>query len=437
MNQLLEIKKSLSLEDGRTCEIEDFLGSGGQGEVYKARLGGQEVALKWYFPQTATQEQRSALEDLLQHGSPTDRFLWPFGLASARNIKGFGYFMTLREPRFKSLFDLMTRRIEPSFRVLVTAGMELSHSFLQLHAKGLCYRDISFGNVFFDPQNGQILICDNDNVAVDGQADALILGTPRFMAPEIVRGESAPDSHTDLFSLSVLLFYLLFGHHPLEGKKEAQIKCFDLPAMNKLYGSEPLFIFDPADNSNAPQPGLHDNALIFWPIYPQFLRELFIRAFTEGLHTPSRRVRESEWRQALSRLRDSLIYCPHCGAENFYDRDTLQANGQLNPCWHCAKIPTAPPRIRIERHVIMLNHDTRLYPHHLDPQRSYDFSQAQAEINRHPQNPNIWGLKNIGTEKWVATVSDGSTKDIEPGRSVTLADGTKINFGKLEGEIRM
>lgn len=437
MNQLLEIKKTLSLENGEGCEIEDFLGSGGQGEVYKARIDGKSVALKWYFPQTATAEQRAALESLLQHGSPTDRFLWPFGLASAQGVKGFGYLMALREARYKSLFDLMTRRIEPSFRALVTAGMELSHSFLQLHAKGLCYRDISFGNVFFDPANGEILICDNDNVAVDGQADALILGTPRFMAPEIVRGEAAPDSHTDLFSLAVLLFYLLLGHHPLEGEKEAQIKCFDLPAMNKLYGSEPLFIFDPQDNSNRPRPGMHDNALIFWPIYPQFLRDLFTKAFTEGLQNPQRRVRESEWRQTLSRLRDSLIYCPHCGAENFYDRDALQANGQLNACWSCGKTPTAPPRIRIERQVIMLNHDTQLYPHHLDPQRAYDFSQVQAEINRHPKDPTIWGLKNTGAEKWVVTASDGSAKDIEPGRSITLANGVKINFGKLEGEIRV
>ena len=62
----------------------------------------------------------------------------------------------------------MKRLVEPSFRALTTAGLELAHSFMLLHARGLCYRDISFGNVLFDPDTGSILICDNDNVATDG-----------------------------------------------------------------------------------------------------------------------------------------------------------------------------------------------------------------------------------------------------------------------------
>jgi serine/threonine protein kinase len=116
---------------------------------------------------------------------------------------------------------------------------------------GLCYRDISFGNVFFDPDTGEVLICDNDNVAVDGEGKIGVLGTPRFMAPEIVRGEALPSMHTDVFSLAVLLFYMLIMHHPLEGKRELAIKCLDLPAMNKLYGTDPLFIYDPDDDSGS------------------------------------------------------------------------------------------------------------------------------------------------------------------------------------------
>ena len=206
--------------------------------------------------------------------------------------------MALREPRFKGMVDLVTRRVEPSLLTLATIGFELAHSYLQLHAKGLCYRDISFGNVFFDADTGEVRICDNDNVDIDGQPGA-IGGTARFMAPELVRGEAAPSTQTDLFSLAVLLFYLLMNHHPLEGAKEAAIRCFDLPAMTKLYGTEPLFIFDPYDGSNRPMPGFHDNALAFWPIYPEFLHKLFTRAFTDGLRDPANgRVRESEWRAA-------------------------------------------------------------------------------------------------------------------------------------------
>lgn len=441
MNQLLTPKQTVRLESsGVTCKVGQFLGGGGQGEVYRATLGGQSVALKWYFPDSATPQQRIALETLVKKGPPTERFLWPMELASAAGVAGFGYVMPLRESRYKGIVDLMKRRIEPTFRALATAGLDLAHSYLQLHSQGLCYRDISFGNVFFDPGTGEVLICDNDNVAVDGEATGGIVGTPRFMAPEVVCDKGRPSTQTDLFSLAVLLFYMFMVHHPLEGKKETEIKCLDLPAMTKLYGTEPVFIFDPQDRSNEPVPGYHDNALAFWPIYPQFLRDLFTEAFTDGIRDPQNgRVRESEWRAAMVRLRDAQLYCAQCTAQNFYDGGALKAaGGKLRPCWSCRSDLQVPPRIRLGKNaIVMLNHDTRLFPHHVDDQKLYDFSQPVAEVTRHPTDPRIWGLKNLSDEKWVCTTAEGTVKDVPPGRSVTLVVGTKIHFGKTEGAIRL
>ena len=63
------------------------------------------------------------------------------------------------------------------------------------------------------------------------------------MAPEIVRGEAAPNAQTDLFSLAVLLFYMFVNHHPLEGEQEAQIRALDLPAMNRcMEKTQSLFL---------------------------------------------------------------------------------------------------------------------------------------------------------------------------------------------------
>ncbi len=439
MNQLLRIGSTVQTEtSAKPCTVEKFLGSGGQGEVYRANLDGQALALKWYFQPSATPEQQAIIQNLINRGTPDARFLWPIALATAPNTPDFGYLMALREPQYKSIVDLMKRRIEPTFKALATAGFQLADSFLQLHAKGLCYRDISFGNVFFDPDTGEVRICDNDNVSVDGEVTGGVLGTPRFMAPEVVRGEAAPSTQTDLFSLAVLLFYMLMVHHPLEGKKEAEIHSFDLPAMNRLYGSEPLFIFDPADDANCPVPGYQDNALEYWPLYPQFLRDLFIKAFTDGIREPQHgRVRESEWRAAMMRLRDAILYCAHCGSENFYDADKIRASGgQLGDCWSCHSQLRLPPRLRIENHIVMLNHDTRLFPHHVDVQRRYDFGEAVAEITRHPTNPDLWGLKNLSGQKWVITTDEGAIKDVDPGRSASLMSGTRINFGVTTGEIR-
>jgi eukaryotic-like serine/threonine-protein kinase len=440
MHDLLKIGQIVHTESSNIpCTIEQFLGGGGQGEVYQANLGGQSVALKWYFPHVvkADPDQRLRLEIAIDSGLPKEQFLWPIDLVSEPGISGFGYIMPLRQPQYKTLVDLMKGRIKHNFRSLATAGFQLADSFLQLHSKGLCYCDISFGNIFFNPDTGDILICDNDNVSTNG-SEVSICGTPRFMAPEIVTGQARPSTHTDLYSLAVLLFYMLLIHHPLEGQKETQIACLDAPAMTKLYGSEALFIFDPDDRSNQPMTGYHDNAIVFWQIYPQFLRDLFTKAFTKGISDREHgRVRESEWRGAMVRLRDSIVYCPHCGQENFYDIDLIkQLDGNLNPCCDCHQKIQLPPRIRIGNHTIMLNHDTQLFPHHINTQL-FDFSHPIAEVSRHPTNPQIWGIKNLGDEKWVYTTATGELKDVEPNRSIPMVGGTKINFGKAEGEIRV
>jgi DNA-binding helix-hairpin-helix protein with protein kinase domain len=434
MSHLLQPNQSVHTLSGEPCTVQQFLGGGGQGEVYRADLEGRQVALKWYFSGTATNQQKSALETLIQKGTPDARFLWPEDMASDSGTPGFGYIMRLRKPHFKGIVDMMKGRADPSFRALARAGRELADSYLQLHANGLSYCDISFGNVFFDPKTGEVLICDNDNVIVDGKRPA-IYGTPRFMAPEIVRSEAMPSTQTDLYSLSVLLFFMFMVHHPLDGAKEAAIKCLDMPAMNKLYGTEPIFIFDPTDASNRPDPKYHQNAIVYWPIYPQFLKDLFIRAFTDGIRDPQNgRVRESEWRSALVRLGDAIIHCAHCSRENFA-QDTVPGETP-NSCWHCHRLLQRPPSILFGRNRVMLSHDAKLFSHHTDGNRPFDFSQATAELSQNPNDPSQWGLKNLTHQKWVVTVPDGGIRDVEPGRSVRLTPGSRIQFGSVEGLIQ-
>lgn len=440
MYQLLEKGALVYSETTKLpCKILELLGAGGQGEVYKVQAKNQQYALKWYFPEFATSEQHQVLENLVAMGPPDSRFLWPIELVHESKIPGFGYLMPVRDLHFRSPADLMKRRIEVSPRVLCTIGYNLVDCYHKLHAKGLCYRDISFGNCFFDPQMGDVLICDNDNVTVDKQKINGPLGTPKFMAPEIVRREANPSTQTDLFSLSVLLFYLFVRHHPLEGQAEAQIHCLDLKAMNHLYGEAPVFIYDPQDTSNRPLQGYHDNALVIWPIYPKFFRDLFTKAFTIGLNNPDDRVREPEWRQALVRLRDLAFYCASCGAENFYDVEKLRlSGGQVGNCWHCGKQLNFPPRLRIDnQQIVMLNLDTHLYPYHLDKFHPHDFRKPLARINQHPQYPSVLGLRNLGQEKWTITNPDGTSSVVANGQSATIKSGLKINFGSTTGEVRV
>lgn len=418
----------------KTISIIKFLGSGGQGEVFEVLVDSRKFALKWYFIQTGTEKQKKTIENLVKTGRPDERFLWPTELIEISSRKSFGYLMPLRPPQFSNIVDLMKRRIEPTFDAVIMACIQLSDSFNKLHQKKLCYRDISFGNFFFHGKTGDVLICDNDNVTHVDETHAGVLGTPRFMAPEVVRGATKPNLKTDLFSLSVLIFYMLMMHHPLEGKKEKSIKCFDLPAMTRLYGEDPIFIFNPQNNNNRPIPGCHDNAIAFWPIYTERIRNLFTQTFVMGAHHPTKRVAETVWREALIELKNSIVICS-CGMENFYDIYKL-INNQTNKCWSCRQILVPASRLRINNEIVVLNLNTKLYGHHLIKSEKFIFKRILGEVIPHPKIKALMGLKNLGQIPWEIENSEGKKYRIDFGKSFTIEDGTKIYFGEVEGNIR-
>ncbi len=419
--------------------VEQFLSTEGQSNTYAAEINGQAVTLRWYFPAEATSERRAGFEAQIKQGAPSPHFLWPTRLVESPLAAGFGYITPPHPAHFKSLEELAKRWTEPTFYVLMTTMLNLVDSFIALHMRGLCYYALSPRNVFFDPDVGTVALAYHDNIGAVGEmrasADSAVLP---FMAPEIVREEAAPSVQTDLHSLAVLLFYGLMIHHPLAGEKLTHTPVLDAAAIKRLYGTEPIFIFDPNNTTNHPVPGYHVGVQDYWPLYPQALRDMFTRAFTAGLVDPyNGRIRETEWRKVLVQLRDTIIYCPQCSAENFYDLSTLKSTGKLGTCWSCHGDLVLPPRLKVGDSIVMLNYNTKLYPHHVDPDRRYDFSQPVAEVTQHPQNPHIWGLRNLSAEKWVITAADGSIKDVAPTRSLTLSAGVKISFGKQEGEIRV
>jgi eukaryotic-like serine/threonine-protein kinase len=444
MTTLLAPGKALRSASGRITRIINPLGAGSQGEVYLAEWGDAgQFAVKWYYPQSATSEQRDALQLMIKDTAPSAKFLWPLDLVDDAGSQLFGYIMPLREQRYRGLHEYVAGRVMVNASTRINIGLELTKAYHDLHVKGLCYCDISFGNAFFDPTTGEVLICDNDNVRVNRSVVTSVLGTPDFMAPEIVLGEAKPSNLTDLYSLGVLLFYLFHLGHPLTGQKVLNIHCWDIAARNLLFGKDPVFIFDPNNKSNAavgldvdPTGEAGGMALKFWDMYPPAFRQIFIKAFSEGLKDPDGRVTEREWLEALSGLRNAVFPCS-CGSANFYDAEAVQTSGAYTKrCWRCGHAPVLPFRLRIGRSIVMLNADATLTPHHLGSGEAFDFSTTVAEVVRHPTNPNVWGLKNLTDRKWVATLPNGTLRDVGPGRSVPLATHTKINFGSVEGEIR-
>ena len=427
----------------RVVTIQRHLGGGTQGDVYAAMLGDRPVAVKWYATSYLRIDTglRRRLERLVAAGPPGPGFIWPLDLVQSPDTAGFGYVMPLIEPRFVGMRALLSGKIDPSFRALATVGCQVAQGFLDLHARGLCYCDINFGNIWFDPETGATLICDNDNVDVNGSIGA-IPGSPRFMAPEIVRSECGPNIATDLHSLAVLLFWMLTMHHPLVGRAEFELRFPGPEDDLRIFGTDPRFIFDPADDSNAPVPGHQDVPLIYWPLYPGFLKALFVQAFTRGLQDQAGRVMESSWRRATARLRDSILTCHGCGAEGFYDPDTEP--GQEPACWQCgaARGPVLvlqlgkaelPPSTGKADLVIATG--CELFPHHLQPGHSFDFSRPLARVVAHPTSPGIFGLMNLTATDWRATSARGIDRPVPEGMRVQLDPGMTIDFGPVQGAV--
>ena len=405
------------------------IGGGTQGQVFEVAVAGERLALKWYLPRCLERDPQleTRLLESIRSTAPNSAFLWPLALLrpptsgtplsrSARH--GFGYLMELRPPRFVGAVEHYAGRLDISLGQALKAGFFLAEAFHALHSKGLCYKDISLGNLFLDPASGRILICDNDNVDVDGRDLGSVLGTPGFMAPEILMRRDRPGTTSDLFSLAVLLFMLLTRHHPLRGQMELAIRCLDEPARRRLYGEDPVFIFDPADRRNRPDPSEHAAALMTWPLYPAPLQELFAQTFGPGLQTPGRRALTGQWLDILAGTLDQRQSCPQCGAEHF---------GTQLRCWSCEQPLPACPALCAPRGRVMACLDNALHQHHFDGLERPRLDQPLARVVSHPSDATLLGLCNLSAQTWQATATDGQTHGVRPGKTCNLAALQQLN----------
>lgn len=443
-NGMLDPGTVLHTEDGEAVTVVELLGAGGQGEVYRVRGARGESALKWYYPAAGNEQQRRIVEGLVSRDFDDPRFLWPQQLVADEASGLFGYLMGLRPDRFKKLPQLFSHQVPTTLRARLMAAVHMVEGYKALHSQGVAYRDISWGNVFIDPSDGAVLICDNDNAVPENEA-AGISGTMKFMAPELIRRDpgAKPSTQTDLHALAVLLFMLLMNHHPLEGRLELAIRCKDEAAERRLYGDRPVFVFDPADDSNRPDPYEQAGVRANWAVTPPVLRGLFEQNFTEGLHDPGRRVRESQWRNALGQVLDTVVDCASCGRANM----TEPASTRSRPCWSCRTplvlparlvVTTASPRVA---RTVRLGRTARLFRHHLvaEPSR-HDFTDGAvvARIGENPNRPGQYGLTNESGREWTGRRTDGRPLQVPPQRTVPLLDGLRLDLGDgVEAEIHV
>ncbi len=111
---------------------------------------------------------------------------------------------------------------------------EVAEALHYAHAQGVIHRDIKPANILVD-ENGHAKIADfgiaklnQTDITMQGQ----LMGSPAYMAPEQL-SEGAVDGRADLFSLGIILYYMLTGHRPFEGNSTTTV-CF------KLVNHDPL-----------------------------------------------------------------------------------------------------------------------------------------------------------------------------------------------------
>lgn len=440
------------INTGQQCVVENLLGEGGQGEVWRVQAGSHAHALKWFNPVMIERDPdlRTRIERLVEIGAPSRRFLWPFEIVEdPQDARRFGYLQRLRGESFVELKVLIASDAQLSFRVLAEMCYLLCDELFALHSKGLCYADLNAGNVFANRATGDIEIFDNDNVDIDGKP-SIMMGFPGFQAPEVVMRRALATRTTDLHSLAVMLFRVFLVGHPLDGSAVARLMQDPQwvrldPArrraeMNeRLYGDGARFVFDPDDDSNRPLPAQQAQVIAYWDIYPQFFRDIFTRAFTVGLRDPEYgRVTLSEWRKSMARLHDAVMTCPDpaCEAENFYD--TRRGSTDI-VCWACrARFGTRALRLELRtrgarpgaapQHTIVLENKARLFAHHTAGGR-YDFSRVTGEVTAAPVT-----LRNCSNRTWAVSV-DGVHGECAPGSHLRLRAGMKLFFGDAEGHV--
>ena len=410
---MTELSKNsiVSLVGGETATIIKELGRGGQGIVYLVEVCGEKKALKWYLNAPDDKFYRN-LDQNIASGAPSDAFLWPEYLTEKQQ-GSYGYIMKLRPQNYYEFGNFLLAKVSfKSFTAMLSAAMKICDGFMMLHRFGYSYQDLNDGNFFIDPQTGDVLICDNDNVMPQGEKSG-IMGKARYMAPEIVAG-GIPDKYSDRFSLSVILFMLFYANHPFEGAKVVACPCMTEAFEKKFYGSEALFIYDPTDKSNLPVRGIHQNVIRRWPVFPQMLRDAFIEEFSkEKLQDPSTRMIEQNWKKIISSVRDCLVVCQHCAEETF-----VNVSDSTDKCMNCGKDVDLSKRLVINNRSLPLTQNTYIY---IDEDNTPD-GVVTTDSN------GFMLIKNISTETWTVETPSGKIKTVAPNEILPVKEGLKITF---------
>lgn len=428
------------VRDNKSLIVKQLLGDGGQGEVYLVNDGQKDLALKIYKYKPSSDFIYNLKNNILKGTVSTD-FLWPLSFIEI-NDGHIGYLMDLRPDKYKSFISYLNGKTQfKSLRVMLDWCINLVNAFKKLHEKGYSYQDLNDGSFFLDPSNGSLLICDNDNITAN-KTNLGILGKMRYMAPEIVRRDIdpltkepfLPDTHSDRFSLAVILFMTLCLGNPFEGECLKKYTIINEKAEQELFGTNPIYIYNKQDTSNRPIRGYHAVVLNRFPHLPSYIKEAFHKMFVDGLKDRENgRTTELEWIRLLCRYRDEILECS-CGNSYYYGFGEKKANTK---CPYCKKETKRFCFLEVGKNKIVLQPGKRIYRIHLD-KYSCEYQEVVAQVIQNKNNPSIWGIRLNLDKNVLIKDNTGVEKEIDSKGVIPILNGLKIKFDdRVFGQIIM
>jgi serine/threonine-protein kinase len=200
------------------------IGHGAFGDVHRAwdtRLD-REVALKLLPPESDDADAPGS--SVIEEGRLLARIRHPnvVTIYGAERIDGrVGLWMELVKGR--TLEQALQDGTTFTSREVAHIGVELGRAVGAVHAAGLVHRDIKAQNVMVEDTGRLVLMDFGTGRELEGASDANVAGTPLYLAPEVLAGGTA-DARSDVYSIGVVLYHLLTGSYPVEGRDLADLR---------------------------------------------------------------------------------------------------------------------------------------------------------------------------------------------------------------------
>lgn len=202
-------------------EIFEKLGTGGMGEIYRARdpLIGREVAIKIIREQALKTPE---LKQRLYKEAQAAGRLSHENIAVVHDVdeQDGAPFIVMELLTGANLHTLIRSNADLSLAQKLDIATQICRGLQYAHSHEVVHRDIKPANIIV-LENGRVKITDFGVAQVKSETGSLThssIGTPSYMSPEQIRG--APVDHrTDIFSFGVLLYELLTSQNPFSGDR--------------------------------------------------------------------------------------------------------------------------------------------------------------------------------------------------------------------------